>query len=155
MTHPLVPHILEIAAPVAAPLGLEVVAVVFHTNQSPPVLRIDIRNLQQDTSLNDCERMTHALEAALDAAAEDLPDSYILEVSSPGISRWLSTDREFVSFKGFPVIVTTTEPINGHQSFAGQLIRRDEEAVYLSQKGRAIAIPRAVLHTVELSDRQP
>jgi ribosome maturation factor RimP len=155
MTHPLVPYILEIAAPVAAPLGLEVVAVVFHTNQSPPVLRIDVRNLQQDTSLNDCERMTHALEAALDAVADNLPDSYVLEVSSPGISRWLSTDREFVSFKGFPVVVTTTEAVNGHQSFVGQLIRRDDEAVYLSQRGRSIAIPRALVQTVELSDRQP
>ncbi|MFM7559012.1 MAG: ribosome maturation factor RimP, partial [Cylindrospermopsis raciborskii] len=54
MTHPLVPQIIDLATPLAAELGLEVVGMVFHTNQRPPVLRVDIRNPQQDTSLTDC-----------------------------------------------------------------------------------------------------
>ena len=86
MTHPLVPKILDLATPVAKDLELEVVKVVFHTNQSPPVLRVDIRNPNQDTSLNDCERMSRNLEASLDAASI-IPDAYVLEVSSPGISQ--------------------------------------------------------------------
>ncbi len=68
MTHPLVPQIIDLATPVAEELGLEVVGVVFHTNQRPPVLRVHIRNPQQDTGLDDCERMSRALEASLDAA---------------------------------------------------------------------------------------
>ena len=72
-----------------------VVKVVFHTNQSPPVLRVDIRNPNQDTSLNDCERMSRNLEASLDAASI-IPDAYVLEVSSPGISQQLQTDRKSV-----------------------------------------------------------
>lgn len=153
MTHPFIPQILELAAPVAEPLGLEVVGAVFHTHHSPPVLRVDIRNLQQDTGLADCERMSHALEAALDEA-NILPDAYVLEVSSPGISRSLTTDREFISFKGFPVVVTTTEPFQGQKAWGGQLIRRDDEAVHLSQKGRAIAIPRSLISTVQLDEKR-
>lgn len=152
MTHPLIPQILELAAPVAATLGLDVVGAVFHTNQHPPVLRVDIRNLTEDTSLNDCEQMSRALEAALDAS-NVIPDAYILEVSSPGISRSLTTDREFVSFKGFPVVVTTTAPHAGNTSWEGQLIRRDDEAVYLSLKGRSIPIPRHLIDKVQLVDR--
>ncbi|GAB4371936.1 MAG: ribosome maturation factor RimP [Elainellaceae cyanobacterium] len=154
MTHPLIPQLIDLATPVASKLGLEVVGAVFYTNQYPPVLRVDIRNLEQeqDVGLNDCERMSRALEATLDAS-DLIPEAYVLEVSSPGISRSLTTDREFVSFKGFPVTVTTTAPHNGHSTWTGQLIRRDDESVYLSQKGRSIAIPRSLVSKVELVDR--
>lgn len=149
MTHPLIPKIIDLANPVASALGLDVVGVVFHTNQHPPVLRVDIRNPAQDTSLNDCERMSRALEEALDET-EVIPDVYVLEVSSPGISRTLTTEREFHSFKGFTVIVNTSQPYAGQQEWIGQLIRRDEAAVHLNQKGRAIAIPANLVTKVQL-----
>lgn len=152
MTHPLIPQIIELATPVANALGLDVVEAVFHTNQHPPILRVDIRNLEQDTGLDDCERMSHALEAALDAA-DLIPDAYVLEISSPGISRSLVTDREFISFKGFPVVVTTREPHDGQTTWTGQLLRRDETALYLSQKGRSVPIPRQLISKVQLADR--
>jgi ribosome maturation factor RimP len=153
MTHPLVPQIIELATPVAEELGLEVVGVVFHTNQRPPILRVDIRNPQQDTGLDDCERMSRALEATLDTT-EIIPDAYVLEVSSPGISRQLTTDREFISFKGFSVIVQTSPPYEGQQEWSGQLIRRDETAVYLNQKGRVVQIPRSLITRVQLDERR-
>lgn len=151
MAHPLIPKIVDLAAPVAKSLGLEVVAAVFHTNQHPPILRVDIRNLEGDVSLEDCEQMSRALEATLDET-DVIPDAYVLEISSPGISRNLTTDREFISFKGFPIVVTTTEPHEGQKSWVGKLIRRDEEALYLNKKGRAIAIPRHLIDTVQLDE---
>src|SRR6476646_6776786 len=153
MAHPLIPQIIEIATPVATDLGLDVVGAVFHTNQSPPVLRVDIRNLQEDTGLYDCERMSRALEAALDQA-DIIPDAYVLEVSSPGISRSLTSDREFISFKGFAVIVSTSEPYEGHKEWQGRLVRRDDTAVYINQKGRAIAIPQALITRVQLDEQR-
>jgi ribosome maturation factor RimP len=151
MTHPLIPQIIDLATPVAEELELEVVGVVFHTNQRPPVLRVDIRNPQQETGLNDCERMSRALEAALDGS-DIIPDAYVLEVSSPGISRQLTTDKEYLSFKGFPVIVFTSQPYDGQQEWIGQLIRRDEISVYLNQKGRVIEIPRTLIGRVQLNE---
>ncbi len=153
MVHPLIPQIIELASPVATSLELEVVGALFHTHQSPQILRIDIRNLYQDTGLGDCERMSRALEAALDEA-NLIPDPYVLEVSSPGISRSLTTDREFISFKGFAVVVSTSEPYEGQKTWAGNLVRRDEEAVYLNQKGRAIAIPRLLVSQVQLDEKR-
>jgi len=152
MTHPLIPQIIDLATPVAESLGLEIVGAVFQTNQRPPVLRVDIRNLTADISLDDCERMSKAMEAALDAT-DIIPDAYVLEISSPGISRDLTTDREFISFKGFTVIIRTSESYQGQQEWIGKLIRRDEEAVYLNQKGRAMAIPRQLIAKVQLEER--
>ena len=151
MAHPLIPKITDIANPIAAELGLEVVTVVFHTNQRPPALRVDIRNPTADTGLQDCERMSRALEAALDAD-EIVPFAYALEVSSPGTSRELTTDREFNAFSGFAVRVTANEPVDGKTEWQGQLIRRDETKIYLSQKGRTIEILRESVGKVYLDD---
>lgn len=152
MTHPLIPQLIDLATPVAEDLGLEVVGAVFHTNRRPPVLRVDIRNSVGDTGLDDCERMSRALEEKLDQV-NLIPDTYVLEISSPGISRQLTTDREFLSFKGFSVIVTTSEPYEGHKEWRGKLVGRDDSEVHLNQKGRAIAIPRELVTRVQLDDK--
>ena len=153
MAHPLIPQLIDLATPVAENLGLEVVGMVFHTNQRPPVLRVDICNPQQDTGLDDCERMSRALEAKLDEV-NVIPDAYVLEISSPGISRQLTTDREFISFKGFAVIVNTSVPYEGQQEWTGKLIRRDDTAVYLNQKSRVFTIPRSLITRIQLDERR-
>lgn len=152
MTHPVIPQIIDLAAPIAEKLGLEVVEVVFQTNKRPPVLRVDIRNLSSDTSLDDCEQMSRSLEATLDVT-ELIPGSYVLEISSPGISRQLTTEREFIAFKGFGVVVKTYTPYENNKEWRGKLQGRDEQAVYLNRKGRAIAIPRQLIAKVQLDDQ--
>jgi ribosome maturation factor RimP len=149
MTHPLIPQIIDIASPVAAQLGLELVSAVLHTNQRPPSLRVDVRNLNDDTGLDDCERMSRALEIALDEA-DIIPHAYSLEVSSPGIARQLTTDREFTAFRGFGIKVTTNEPFEGKTIWQGQLVRREESILQLTLKGKQINIPLNLVARVDL-----
>lgn len=153
MTHPLVPKIIDVATPIARELGLEVVGAVFQTNHNPPVMRVDIRNIKQDTGVDDCERMSVALEEKLDSI-DIIPDAYMLEISSPGISKYLSSDREFQTFKGFPITVKTTEAYKGKTEWTGKLISRDETAVYINQKGRKVSIKRELIAKVELSEEK-
>lgn len=154
MTHPLVPQVIELAAPIASRLGLEIVEAVFQTNQSPPVLRIDVRNLQQeDTGLDDCTNLSNELTEVLDAS-ELIPNAYVLEVSSPGVSDVLSRDRDFVVFKGFPVEVQLSEPHKNKQVWKGSLVGRDENKVSLNLKGRPVKIPRALVKSVQLSTEE-
>lgn len=149
MPHPLIPQIIDLATPIAETLGLEVVDVVFQTNRQPPVLRVDIRNLQHDTSLDDCERFSRALEARLDES-DPIGGSYVLEISSPGVSRQLTSDRELRAFKGFSVIVKTFAPYLERKEWRGQLQGHDESSLYINQKGRSIAIPRQAIAKVQL-----
>jgi ribosome maturation factor RimP len=153
MTHPLIPDLLHLATPIAENLGLEVVDIVFQTNKRPPVLRVDIRNLGGDTGLEDCEQMSRALETALDSQ-EILPEAYVLEISSPGISRQLSSEREFQSFKGFPVIVTGQDSQGKPQEWRGKLQGRDEQSIYLNQKGRSLSIDRTTVISVRLDEQR-
>jgi ribosome maturation factor RimP len=149
MTHPVIPQILELATPLAEQLGLEIVEIVFQTNRRPPVLRVDIRHPSRDTGLDDCEQISRALEATLDAK-DLIHGAYVLEISSPGISRQITTDREFIALKGFSVIVKTDPPYEGRKEWRGQLQGRDETVVHINQKGRAIAIPRECAASVQL-----
>ncbi len=151
MTHPLVPQIIDLATPLAEKLNLEVVDVVFQTNKNPTVLRIDVRNTIQDTGLEDCEQMSKALDAQLETR-DLIPGSYILEVSSPGITRNLTTDREFITFKGFSVIVKTFAPYKNQKLWKGKLQGRDENNVYLNQKGKIITIPQDLVAKVQIDD---
>lgn len=151
MTHPLVPQIIDLATPLAEKLNLEVVDVVFQTNKNPTVLRIDVRNTIQDTGLEDCEQMSKALDAQLETR-DLIPGSYILEVSSPGIARNLTTDREFITFKGFSVLIKTFAPYKNEKLWKGKLQGRDEKNVYLNQKGKTITIPRDLVAKVQIDD---
>ena len=150
MSHPLIPQIFQIVEEVALPLGLEVVDVVLQTNKNPVVLRVDIRNPDQNTGLEDCERMSRALEPTLDAA-DLIPQAYVLEISSPGAERQLQGDREFVAFRGFMVTVSSTVLHEGKQSWSGHLMSRDDTHVTISLKGRIVNIPRELVERVELT----
>ncbi|MGL4883914.1 MAG: ribosome maturation factor RimP [Waterburya sp.] len=153
MTHPVVNQIIELASPLAEELNLELVDAVFQTNKNPPILRIDVRNPNADTSLENCEQMSRILETQLDLA-EIIPGAYILEISSPGISRTLTTDREFITFKGFAVTIKTFTPYKNQKQWQGRLQHRDETAVHINQKGKAIAIPRELIAKVQLDEAE-
>ncbi len=151
MSHPLIPQILQVAEEVASPLGLEVVDVVLQTNKNPVVLRVDIRNPDQNTGLDDCERMSRSLEPTLDAI-DLIPYAYVLEVSSPGAERQLQGDREFIAFRGFMVTVFGTETNEGKpKSWTGHLISRSETHVTISVKGRIVNILHELCDRVELA----
>lgn len=151
MTHPVIPQIIELATPLAQTLNLELIDAVFQTNKTPPILRIDIRNPRAETSLENCEQMSRILEEKLDLA-EVIPGNYVLEISSPGISRTLTTDREFIAFKGFAVTINTFAPYKNHKQWQGRLQNRDDSAIHINQKGKAIAIPRELVAKVQLDD---
>lgn len=151
MTHPVIPQIIELAAPLAQTLNLELIDAVFQTNKTPPILRIDIRNPVADTSLENCEQMSRILEEKLDLS-EVISGAYVLEISSPGISRTLTTEREFIAFKGFAVTINTFAPYKNQKQWQGRLQNRDQTAIHINQKGKAIAIPRELVAKVQLDD---
>ncbi|MFQ3584485.1 MAG: ribosome maturation factor RimP [Cyanobacteriota bacterium] len=155
MAHPLIPQLETLARPLATQLGYELVQMVFHTNQHPPILRVDIRPLdpQQETSHADCEAMSQALEAELDRV-DIIPGQYVLEISSPGLGNLLSSDRDFTVFKGFVVEVTLDPPYKGKALWSGHLLGRDEKNVMLSLKGRRVQLPRTSVQQVSLSEAE-
>jgi ribosome maturation factor RimP len=66
----------------------------------------------------------------------------VLEVSSPGIGEVLRHDRDFSSFRGFPVEVLCERAEGGHDRREGLLLSRDAETVQLNVRGRTLRLPR-------------
>ncbi|MBW4698139.1 MAG: ribosome maturation factor RimP [Aphanocapsa lilacina HA4352-LM1] len=151
----IVEQVTALAEPVAEQLGLQLVAVAYQTHTKPATLRVDIRHPTEGTGLDDCEKMSRALEALLDTRDDLIIGAYNLEVSSPGVERVLTTDREFVAFRGFAVMVRTFGPVDGKKQWEGRLLERDGENIYLTVAGRRVALPRPQVARVQLVQSRP
>ena len=82
-----------------------------------------------------------------------MPGKYTLEVSSPGVSDRLETDRDFIVFKGFAIEVTLHTAHKGKKVWVGTLLERTENKLAISQKGRRIALPRELVESAQLSNQ--
>lgn len=80
--------------------------------------------------IEDCQELSEKLEAELDAK-DVIPDSYILEVSSPGIDRVLRKPRDLVREQGKAVDVTLYAPLDGKKMLTGVLTDFDGEVLTL------------------------
>jgi ribosome maturation factor RimP len=80
-----------------------------------PVFEIRIERLdRQKVTLEDCTRVSRALEARLDVL-EGMPEQYVLEVSSPGADRPLRNEQEWRRFVGRHATVTCAVLPGGRQ----------------------------------------
>lgn len=97
-------------------LGFELVELERAGARSRPVLRVRIDRPGSEpgtgVTLDDCARVSRALEQMLDEDP-DLPERYVLEVSSPGIERPLVRPRDYTRFAGQIVAVKTRAAVGG------------------------------------------
>ena len=78
-------------------------------------------------TVDDCEIVNRALGDLLDR--EDfIEDSYILEVSSPGLGRPLKKEKDFVRSQGKEVEIRTYRMVERQKEFRGILKAWDKEA---------------------------
>ncbi len=79
-------------------------------------------------TIDDCELISRALSDQLDQ--EDfIEDSYILEVSSPGLGRPLRKEKDFARSIGQQVEIRTYRPLDGSREFSGILKAYDKDTV--------------------------
>ena len=80
--------------------------------------------------IDDCQALSERLEKVLDEK-DIIRDSYILEVSSPGLDRQLKKPRDFVREQGKKVDVTLYAPREGKKLLVGELTGFDGDAIEL------------------------
>lgn len=79
-------------------------------------------------TVDDCEVVSRALSELLDQN-DFIEDSYILEVSSPGVGRPLKKEKDFQRSLGEEVEIRTYRAINRQKEFVGVLKGYDKESV--------------------------
>ena len=151
MPHPHATDLEHLARQVGEAAALAVVGVQLHTHRIPMTLQVLVRRADgSDVNLDDCAALSAPLGEALEASAL-LDAPYVLEVSSPGIGEDLITDRDFTSFRGFPVVVHRLGAAAAAETTQeGLLLERDAEAVRLNVRGRVMRVPRQEVVRVRL-----
>ncbi|MDR2425962.1 MAG: ribosome maturation factor RimP [Endomicrobium sp.] len=100
--------------------NIEIVDLQYVKENGSWVIRVFI-DKEAGVSIDDCEKMSYLFGATLDAG-DVLNDSYVLEVSSPGINRILKKEKDFEKFTGEKIRIRTFTPINNQKNFLGKLI---------------------------------
>ena len=91
--------------------------------------------------IDDCQTLSEKLEQQLDATSL-IADSYILEVSSPGLDRVLRKPRDFVREQGKKVDVALYAPRDGKKQLTGVLEAYDDAAKTVTVSGMALPLAK-------------
>ena len=117
----------EILLPIVEEYGFELVDVEYVKEGSNWYLRAYI-DKPGGIGVNDCEAVSRRLSDILDEK-DYIEDSYILEVSSPGLGRPLKKEKDFARSLGEEVEVRTYRAIDRQKEFTGILKGFDENTV--------------------------
>jgi ribosome maturation factor RimP len=109
----------ELVIPLVEKHKFELVEVEFVKEGADWFLRIYI-DKPEGISIDDCQIISQEINPILDKM-DIIKQSYVLEVSSPGLERPLKTERDFEKYKGEEVEVKLFKPIDGIKIFTGVL----------------------------------
>jgi ribosome maturation factor RimP len=141
-------QLLTLLEPTVGALGYELVDIEFASAGGGGLLRVYI-DAPQGITLEDCERVSHGLSAALDAE-DPIPGAYRLEVSSPGLDRVLRKREHYERFIGSRIRVELAEPREGRRRFTGALVEVPGETIAMDVDGRRFELPIRAIRKARL-----
>ena len=119
----------------------EICNLKIQTNRNPIVLEIIIKKTNgDDISLDDCALFNvPAFEEIENSNLLNCP--YVLEISSQGLSDELTSERDFKTFKGFPVNVELNQKNSKIKFLNGLLYEKSKDYLAINIKGKIKKIP--------------
>ncbi len=139
----------ELVEPIVKNMGYRLFDVEFKSERGW-VLRI-ILDKEGGITIGDCEEVSKRIGALLDV--EDIiPVSYVLEVSSPGLTRELTKPSHFEFFKGRLIRAVLREPVEGRRELKGVIKEVSEGILLLEEKetGREYHVPLSAIARANL-----
>lgn len=102
-------------------------------------------------TVDDCELISRQLSDLLDKN-DFIPDSYILEVSSPGLGRQLKRDKHFEKSIGEEIEIKLFKPIDKKKEYVGILKDFSQESLTIeTENGESMEIPRSNIANARLT----
>ena len=138
----------ELLAPIVEEAGFELVDVEYVKEAGNWYLRGYI-DKPGGITVNDCEAVSRIFSDRLD---EDdfIEDSYIMEISSPGLDRPLKKDKDFARSMGKVVEIRTYRPIDRQKEFSGVLTAYDDNSVTIDEDGNLRTFDRKEIALIRL-----
>ena len=120
----------ELLEPIVAALGFELVDVEYVKEGGTWYLRAYI-DKPGGITVDDCEAVSRQFSDILDEK-DYIRDSYVFEVSSPGLGRPLKKEKDFKRSLGEEVEIRTYRAIDRQKEFTGILKAYDENTVTIA-----------------------
>jgi len=140
----------KLASKTAEESGFEVCSFKLEPENKPIKIQIKIKkNGGDDVSLDDCVNFNVPMNNEIEKSGI-LNYSYTLEISSEGINENLDSDRDFQTFKGFPIEVHLSCPSKKKKILNGLLHKKSDSYLSLNIKGKITKIPLTEILRVNL-----
>jgi ribosome maturation factor RimP len=137
--------------PVVAGLDYELVEIEVGSAGRSALVRVYIdRTDGGGVGLDDCERVSRAVGAVMDAE-DPIGHAYQLEVSSPGFDRPLRTAAHFARFAGSEARIELAAPIEGRRRFKGRLGPVEDGMVTIEVDRREWKLPLSGISKARLA----
>ena len=119
--------------------NLELVDLIYRREGRDFVLRVLVDKPQGGITLDECTSLSRSISEMLDA--NNLPDeSYMLEVSSPGLDRPLSSEKDFRRNLGRKVKFFLKEMLNGKLEWDGLIKEVNNNSVIIETGAQVLEI---------------
>lgn len=144
-----------LAEPITAELGLNLWDIRFVKEGATWILRVVIDREDEPVSINDCVAVSRRLSPVLDEA-DPIPQSYCLEVTSPGANRELTRPEHFAYYEGYPVTLTFYCPDDkGQKEVNGLLVSWEDSYTIETEEQETLTYDKkqvAAVHALDLWD---
>ena len=126
----------EVIEPILKQEGVELVYLVFLRESCRQFLRLLV-DRQGGIMLSDCVKLNEGIIRELDKGSV-INEDYTLEVDSPGVDRWFSSERDYERARGRMVRVTLNEAILDKKEYIGRLREVLEDHIKIDAKKKGI-----------------
>ncbi len=145
-------QIRSLVQPILEALGMELVDLDCLRMKTRWLVRLYI-DKEGGVTLDDCAMISNQAGDILEV--HDVPaEPFTLEVSSPGLDRPLTRDKDFIRYQGFRIRLKLHQPVEGSKNFTGILLDYvdgdEEKNILLSISDRTVEIPRSFVKKANL-----
>jgi len=145
----------KIANVVSGPLknlGYELVRVKLTSGATNNVLQIMFDRIDEiPVSIDDCEKVHFSVSPILDIESI-MTGKYTLEISSPGVNRPLTRDKDLIKNIGSLIKLTTKTPTNNRRKFSGiiKAVMDNALSIELRENNEIIEIVKSNIIEIKL-----
>ena len=130
--------------------NLKVDSLSILTNENPAILKIILKRIdEKDITIEDCSNFTRPVESLIENS-KLINYRYVLEIGSQGVSDELISNRDFKTFKGFPVKVELNHKNSNTKNLSGLLYEKSKDYLAINIKGKIKKIPFIEVFKVSL-----
>jgi ribosome maturation factor RimP len=135
----LLEEVREVVEPILESEGYELVDLEYRLETHGWVLRFYL-DREGGVTVEECAAVSGEVGAVLEVK-DIIPNPYVLEISSPGLTRPLKNLKDFDKYRNRLVKIKLYEPLEGRKNFKGTLLGLEGEKVRLEIEGRVYDLP--------------